>query len=557
MHGSPLINRWMRRGAGACCAAVLLTSTWAADDQPAQQTLATVKLADHIEIRDVDSASGIAKVEVDVDLTGNVNATVSQIELRNFTVDGVVLAPQPYSETFELKSKETVRKQLLFNTPITPPMAPLIQKFGKKVKASGTAQITAQTHGLLKSKNISSASPFSDDAMLIMPSEQVRGALAKILPLPPMGDASGGASNTSGGTTSGGFGSTPAAGWMTDMTRRGGNNVVIIEASSTVDLGVAKRTAKIYRHGYRYSDTEVIAPLDLQDPVKVVAKNEAGSFGDAIASHVSPGEVHYRGWVRGPHGLTSSDKITGDTPAIALNFKCKLSVGDGSHVDLGVFEFTSRPQGAVAAIDPDNSTGTIAAMQLSYRGLVETQAFNSTTLAPTPVSGSVADYMYVMNPHVTAVAYGSPIFSPQGLLGIVNSDDSAVTAARIQSALLGGCTGSGATTPTTSTPPVVTLPPSTTTIPPISKPTTGTKYHVKAVSTPEGATVWVDHKLALDESGRPITTAASEDQAGTANTATVSKGRHYIAFILDGYKDFGGYVEVDDDLTLSGTLKRN
>jgi hypothetical protein len=312
------------------------------------------------------------------------------------------------------------------------------------------------------------------------------------------------------------------------MRQRGSNNVVIIESSAQLGL------VKLYRQGYRISETEVIAPIDLQEPLKTKSRHD--SVAETVATltnKLNPGEVQYRAWTGGPKGADAADRITSDAPTVPLRFKCKLPVGGGSRIDLGVFEFTSLPQSSLERIDLDSDADSIAStIQLSYTGLSDEQPFSSATLTATQLSGSVAGSSYFMNPHAVAMAYGSPIFSRHGLLAIVNGEDGAVTAAEIMRTKSNSCAS------------------------PQPSPLQGT-YHVKVWSNPPGATVWVDGSLALDELSRPIITAASKEACGAANTVVIpktKKGPHRFSFIKEDRRPFGGTVEVDDDMTLGAKL---
>jgi len=520
------------------CLAWSRTSLWAADEP--SPPLADVTKVEKIEIRAVNPVSGIATIEVDLNLEGKFNATVTQVALRNFYIDKILVVAQPYTESFELKAKQGLLKEFLFEVPVTTQMSPLMTKLRHRVPVSGTAQIMGQLHGAFGfgKKIVSSDCAFSAEALLDAPDDVVV-ALSKI---PSFGgDAVKDQPGRDGATrrdTDGGkdpISPVPEP-WIPQMRQRGSNNVVIIESSAQLGF------VKLYRQGYRISETEVIAPIDLQEPLKAKSRHDGVAETVAtITNKLNPGDVQYRAWMGGPQGADATDRITSDAPTVPLRFKCKLPVGGGSRIDLGVFEFTNLPQNNLEKIDLDSDAGSIVpTIQLSYTGLSDEQPFSSATLTATQLSGSVAGSSYFMNPHAVAMAYGSPIFSRHGLLAIVNGEDGAVTAAEIMRAKSNSCTG-----------PQVSLPSK-----PAPLPDT---YSVKVWSIPAGATVWVDGKLALDESLRPITTAASKETCGAQNTVLIPKARkgpHRFSFIKEDYRPFGGTVDVDDDMTLGATLKR-
>ncbi len=66
---------------------------WAADD-PSEQ-LADVTKIEKIEIRSVNPGSGIAIIEIDLNLEGKSNVNVTQVALWKFYIDNVPVIPQP------------------------------------------------------------------------------------------------------------------------------------------------------------------------------------------------------------------------------------------------------------------------------------------------------------------------------------------------------------------------------------------------------------------------------------------------------------------------------
>ncbi len=154
-------------------------------------------------------------------------------------------------------------------------MAPLMKKLRHRVPVSGTAQIMGQLHGTLGlgKKLVSSNCPFSAEALLDA-SDDVVVALSKI---PSFGgdavkdqpgrdgaptQATNGGKDTIKHDSNNRPNPQSSDPWMSQMRQRGSNNVVVIESSAQLGL------VKLYRQGYRISETEVIAPIDLQEPLK-------------------------------------------------------------------------------------------------------------------------------------------------------------------------------------------------------------------------------------------------------------------------------------------------
>lgn len=518
------------------CSLFGVAPLWAANDSSTQ--LADVTIG-KVEIRSVNATTGYAEILVQLELLGKANATVNKVELLKFYLDTVRLSLESNTQSFDLKAKQSAREDLIFETQLSPQMAALAQKFGKNVRVSGTAEFTAETHSLpWGKKTVTSEGLFDNQATLVTPDDTVMGALNKT---PFFGTE---ASKPQSGKDAGRRDANdqpardekrhdPAAGsngqfpeqWMTEMRQRGANNLVLIEASGGAGL------AKLYRQGYRLTEREVIAPIDLRDPVK----RDAGSLVSSIANSIPAAEmreVHYRAWPAETRAAIGSDDST-----MPLRFKCKLGLGTPG-ADLGVFEFTSLPQKGWDAIATDTETLSVApAIELSYTGFSD-QSFSSATLSATQLSGSADDEIYQLSSHTSQLAFGSPVFSQHGLLAIVNGDGSAVRATKIQRALLSSsCTGVAVSA---------------------AKPDMQTSgYRVRFWSTPSGATVWVDGNLALDEMQRPITTAASKEECTERNTVLIHDSKsHHFSFIKEGYRPFAGNVNVDDDMTLGGTLTK-
>lgn len=532
------------------CVAQPQTRLWAADDTP--QQLAEVTAVTKVAIRSVDPAREIVTIEIEFSLDGKSSATVTRAELEKFFIDDVEIMPQPIDTSFELKPKQTIGKILSFEAPLTPNMAKLMKKFGNQVRASGTLRITAQSHGtlsLLNKKTVSGESPFNTDTLLAKPDDRVLAAFGKV----PFFGADSSKDDSAKETgkrdssdqsvrddrrhdSNNGPNSQSPEAWKTEMRQRGQNNIVIIEASAGLGF------AKLYRQGYRISERDVIAPLDLLDPVKGQIK-QGGIIGGvaSIASDHAPSEMQkviYRAWTAGEQSAPNSDRITNNDPVGLLEFKFKLGIG-GPGVDLGVFEFTNPPQRSWEPIptDIEPAFSRVPAMELSYMGLPEGQPFTSATLAVTPLSGSINQGLYYLDSKAAPMTFGSPVFSQNGWLAIVNHESFVVTSADIQRLLKNSRTAK----PPESAPKPDPLP---------------TMYRVKVWSNPSGAAVSVNHKPVYDETKHRIETASSKEECTGQNTILLPKGSYYISFMYDGYRTFGGTVVVDDDMTLGATLKR-
>jgi hypothetical protein len=410
-----------------------------------------------------------------------------------------------------------------FEVPLTPQMASLLQKFGQPVESAGSIKLEVQEKSLMGSKDIAVESSFRQTLNLKTPADSVLATLKKISMF--AGDASGGSKKPDSN----------AEAWMKMMRQFGANNMVIVESSSTL----SSITSKLYRQGYRLDDMDVVAPLDLSDPVKAqVSRSVSGDFGNvaaAISGGLNPAEVKYHAWLSDANG----QGITSASPAVELRLKCKLPSSSSPKGDLGLFEFTYRPQGNLIGLPQDigaQPAPTTVAMQLSFHGLSDNQ-FSAVSLDQTQIMGSVGPSSFSPGSPFPSTAFGSPIFTQSGLLAIVNSEDSAMTIAEInrerQSSV---CTGSQ---PAPLPIPVV---------------ITNSTYPVKFWSKPEGASVWVDNKLALDDALHPVVTAGSKEACTSANTLTLTKGKHHISFVYPGYREFAGDVEIDDDMTLGANL---
>jgi len=515
--------------------AQLLWSAGAAKPAPVPTFPAcTVKV---IEIREVNGA-GAAKVALDLQFESNLSANVTEVELLDFYVEKAQLLPQPDEHPFDLVKSKRNDQELEFNVPLTQQTAPLIEKLGQPVHTTGTVKMkvtqSLTQKAFAKGVTVVQCS-FAAEPLLAAKNDSVIEALKK---LNTGGDAA---------TVDSGSGPAPVPGtaptprpeeWMDLAKQAGAQNLVIVESSSSLSTV----TAKLYRQGFRLNDTDIVAPLDPLDSVKAQVSGKMGGF-DGLAAQISslnPGDVRYRAWFAGPAGQAPLP----DSPTLPLRLKCKLSTSGSSN--LGLFEFTGNPPGVPwrPIVQEVSAPAATTAMQLFFAGLSDHQ-FSSVSVNVTPLMGSASSLSYAPSrSRFPAASFGSPIFGEQGLLAIVDTEDSATTLTEINRERQSlACT---------APPPIVPPPP-----PPTSTVITsnsGTTYKVKVWSKPEGAYVWVDDKLALDHDMNPITTAASKEACGSGNTLTLSPGTHHIAFRFPGYREFGGDVKVDSDFTLSATL---
>ena len=208
---------------------------------------------------------------------------------------------------------------------------------------------------------------------------------------------------------------------------------------------------------------------------------------------------------------------------------------------LGLFELAGAEKSRWESIDVDKLPQTsISVMGLAYTGLSESEPFSTAILVSTPLMGSQSGPSLALGPRIAALADGTPLFTRRGLAGIVNGPDSAVSAEELKRAILNPACAPP--TPSSSTTPVETA--------------SSDLVKLKVVSNPDGSLVWIDHQLAMDSSSRPIMTAVSKAACTGSNTAMVARGKHYVSFVREGYQAVSGYVQVDDDMTLTATLVR-
>src|SRR3954451_9689677 len=89
---------FVRIVASLACAGWLIFAPAAAGAQ-----VADVSGVNKIEIRDVNPSTGVASIQVEFNLAGAANASVVQAVLRDFSLDNVLLLPQPNTDTFDVK----------------------------------------------------------------------------------------------------------------------------------------------------------------------------------------------------------------------------------------------------------------------------------------------------------------------------------------------------------------------------------------------------------------------------------------------------------------------
>jgi hypothetical protein len=517
--------------------ALLASAGWCAwVPATAEAPLADVTGVNKIEIREVNSSTGAAGIQVEFDLQGAANASVVQATLRDFSLDTVLLLPQSNTGSFELKNHQRLLKQLIFTTPITPQMAPLLKKFGQHVRVSGTLRLTGQVHGTLFGKKpVTADSVFTGDALMVSPDEQVRTSITKLPYFAGMATAD------AVGVKPAIYDSPAAETWMPEMAKRSAANVVIIEASAEAGLGLVR--SRLYRQGYRINDLEIVAPIDLADPLAAHRRKDENVLGDRavnVSRKLNAGEVQYRAWMGGTSGR-AVDRVSFELPASPLRLRCRLALDGGTNFGLGLFEFAGADKSHWESIDVDKlPQASISAIGLAYTGLSDSEPFTTAILVSTPLAGLRSGPSLALGSRIAAPAYGSPLFTQRGLAGIVNGPDSAVPAAELKRAVLNPACATPA--PSSSPSPV--------------ERASSDLVKLKVVSNPDGSLVWIDHQLATDSSYRPVMTAASKAACTGANTAMVARGKHYVSFVREGYRAVSGYVQVDDDMTLTATLVR-
>jgi hypothetical protein len=492
----------------------------------------TINSVDILQIQDVVTTAGIARIQLTLALQASSKLHVNQVDLRDFSIDNVPLFPRPDTTPFDIEGNTSSSYSLFFDTPITAPMAALTEKFGKRVHLTGSFVITSVQTGFALGKH----KPGVGQVMLVgdpifsTPSENV---LAAISHLPALGGGASKGKDSSAGAAA------EAEPWMRETRLRASSDVVILEASSSNALGLG--TSRVYRQGYRLGENQVVAPLDLLDPFGSQAASDQGALGAAVATvarRLDSGAPQIRAWVGVAGGASSPAPISFSSPTVSMRLKCRLQVGGGSRVNLGIFEFASTPPSPMLPFGIDNWSGSAQAAVVSYSGLMPSQPFSSLTLSTSPLSAQGAGGYLAVSPHVSPAAFGAPVFSPTGVLAVLNGEDSAIAVSEIERAERDGACIADA--PAQAVQPAAAAP---------------TAFKIKFISEPAGAVVWIDRKVARNAAGEPIVTGASEEQCTEANTALVAPGERSVTLYYEGYRTVHkDNLLVSRDTALAATL---